>query len=144
MVLFTMIGGITYSIVIAISMIICNMALVLSGMETKGGFISVLKACVMMKRRTTTALSLALYINITLAGIEALFRFRLASCYANSTTNSNPLIILEGLLIAYLYSIVITLDTITSCFFYKSCKLEGSKNVLDQQEGRIHGYSLDV
>ncbi|KAJ0580368.1 hypothetical protein HanRHA438_Chr04g0166411 [Helianthus annuus] len=144
-ILLSIIGGITYSIVIANSMIICNMALVLSGMETKGGFISILKACVMIKRRTTTALSLALYINITLAGIEALFQFRVASVYANlRTSNSSPLVVLEGLLIAYLYSIIITLDTITNCMFYKSCILEDSKYFPDQEEGKIHGYCLKV
>ncbi|KAI3733194.1 hypothetical protein L1987_64414 [Smallanthus sonchifolius] len=145
-ILLSIMGGITYSIVIANFMIICNMALVFSGMETKGGFISILKAYVMIKRRTTTALSLAIYINITLAGIEALFQFRVASVYANSTaSNANPLIMLEGLLIAYLYSIIITLDTITSCIFYKSYILEGSKKVLDQEEGRlIHGYCMEI
>ncbi|KAL9995572.1 hypothetical protein Hdeb2414_s0002g00054741 [Helianthus debilis subsp. tardiflorus] len=88
--LFSTIGGIAYFIGIASSMIICNMALVLSGMETEGGFISILKACVMIKRRTTTTLSLALCINITLVGIKALFlRFWMESCYVNSST-SNP------------------------------------------------------
>ncbi|XP_076915405.1 uncharacterized protein LOC143574749 [Bidens hawaiensis] len=121
------------------------MALILSGMETKGGLISILKACVIIKRRTTTALSLALYINITLAGIEAIFQFRMASVYAYTrTSNPSPFIILEGLLIAYLYSIIITLDTITSCMFYKSCKLASLKNVLDQEEGKIYEYCLEV
>ncbi|CAI9266808.1 unnamed protein product [Lactuca saligna] len=140
-VLFSMVGGIAYSVVIANTMIICNMALVLSGMETQGGFLSILKACVMIKRRIPTALSLALYINITLAGIEALFQFRLASAYSNSgTSNPSPLMVFEGLLIAYLYSIVITLDTIIGCIFYKSCKIKAS----DQEACRRNEYCLEV
>ncbi|KAI3736834.1 hypothetical protein L2E82_26821 [Cichorium intybus] len=143
--LFSMVGGIAYSVVIANTMIICNMALVLSGMETRGGFISILKACVMIKRRIPTALSLSLYINITLAGIEALFQFRVASAYANSrTSNPSPLMVLEGFLIAYLYSVIITLDTITGCIFYKSCKIKACKNNLDQEAGRTHGSCLEV
>ncbi|KAK9053797.1 hypothetical protein SSX86_024871 [Deinandra increscens subsp. villosa] len=142
--LFSMIGGITYSIVIANSMIICNIALVLSGMESKGGFMSLIKACVLIKRRTTTALSLALYISIILAGIEALFQFRVARFYVNTETSKpSTLVLLEGVLIAYLYSLIITFDTVTSCVFYKSCKLAGSKNVF-YEEGRIHGYFLEV
>ncbi|KAK1436479.1 hypothetical protein QVD17_02259 [Tagetes erecta] len=140
----------TYSIVIAHSMIICNMALIISGMGNKrAGFNSIVKACVIIKTRTTTALSLAIYINITLAAIETLFQFRVARLilYTNSSTTSYKpsliLVMLEGLLIAYLYSIIITLDTITSCIFYKSCKkFSGSKKVIDQEEGRIHGIEI--
>ncbi|MFS7952509.1 hypothetical protein Hanom_Chr07g00607791 [Helianthus anomalus] len=126
--LFSTIGGIAYFIGIASFMIICNMALVLSGMETKGGFISILKACVMIKRRTATALSLALCINISLARIKALFfHFWMESCYVNSSTSnpSIPLVVLVVLLLIYLYSVIITLETITSCIFYNSCKLGG-------------------
>lgn len=99
----------------------------------------------MIKRRTPTALSLALYINITLAAIEALFQFRVASVYANSrTSNPSTLMVFEELLIAYLYSIIITLDTITGCMFYKSFKLEAFKNVVDQEQGTRFGSCLEV
>lgn len=144
-ILFFIMGGIVYSVVIANSMIICNMALVLSGMESKGGFISILKACVMIKRRTSTALSLAIYMNVTLAGIEALFQYRVASTYENSRTSTPSIcMVLEGLLIAYLYSIIITLDTINGCIFYETCIFATSKYVFDQEEGRRHVYCLEV
>ncbi|PWA95141.1 hypothetical protein CTI12_AA053240 [Artemisia annua] len=134
-ILFFIMGGIVYSVVIANSMIICNMALVLSGMESEGGFISILKACAMIKRRTSTALSLAIYTNVALAGIEALFQYRVASTYANSRTSTPSIyMVLEGLLIAYLYSIIITLDTINGCIFYETCKFATSKFDFDQEE----------
>ncbi|KAL4559308.1 hypothetical protein LXL04_031446 [Taraxacum kok-saghyz] len=144
--LLSTIGGISYSVVIANTMIVCNMALVLSGIETQGGLISIVKSFLMIKRRIPTALSLAIYMNITLAGIEALFQFRVASAYSNSgKSNPSPAMVFEGLLIAYLYSIIITLDTITGCIFYKSCKIRGCKiSIHDQEAGRRHGYFLEV
>nr|XP_043618189.1 uncharacterized protein LOC122589922 [Erigeron canadensis] len=137
--LFTFIGGIMYSIVIANALIICNLALILSGMELSGGFISILKSCVMIRGRTSIALSLSLPINMALAGIEFLFQFRVVMAYSNSGLNKpTSSMVLEGLFIAYLYSILITLDTIVGCVFFKSCKIAYDQNIIvDQEAGKI-------
>lgn len=116
----------------------CNLALILSGMELSGGFISILKACVMIRGRTSIALSLALPINMALAGIEALFQFRVVKAYSDSGMNKpTSTMVLEGLFIAYLYSILIIIEAITGCVFFKSCKIAYAQNIVDHEAGRI-------
>lgn len=127
-----------YSVVIANALIICNLALILSGMESSGGVISLLKACVMLRGRTSIALGLSLPVNVALAGIEALFHFRVIKNYYNSGMNRpTSTMVLEGLFIGYLYSILITLDTIIGCVFFKSCKINYDQNIVDQEKGLI-------
>jgi hypothetical protein len=46
-------------------------------MERFGGYLAILKACVMIRGRASTALSLTLAVNIALAGVEALFQYRI-------------------------------------------------------------------
>ncbi|GJU53271.1 hypothetical protein Tco_1226985 [Tanacetum coccineum] len=132
-------GGIVYSIVIANTFIICNIALILSGMESSGGVISILKACVMLRGRASIALGLSLPVNMALAGIEALFHFRVIKDYYNSGMDRpTSTMVLEGLFIGYLYSILITLDTIIGCMFFKSCKIVYDQNIVDQEKGIIN------
>ncbi|KAB1216767.1 hypothetical protein CJ030_MR4G020659 [Morella rubra] len=90
-------------------------------MERRGGFTAILKACVLMRGRASTALSVALPIDLALAAIEALFQFRVVRAYhfAGKLGMSTAL---EGISIAYLYSIFVVLDTIVNCMFFKSCK----------------------
>ncbi|KAL1814775.1 hypothetical protein ACET3Z_017349 [Daucus carota] len=120
-VLFSAAAALLYSIILANAFVISNLALVLSGMETKGGYISLLKACVLIKGRNSKAISLALPLNLALAAIEALFQYR-AVAVLSSNGFPNFSMTLECIVIAYLYSIFIVLDTIISCMFFKSCK----------------------
>ena len=53
--------------------------------------------------------------------IEALFHYRVVRAYHIGDMNSFPMA-LEGILIAYLYSTFVFLDTVVSCMFFKSCK----------------------
>ncbi|XP_011012575.1 PREDICTED: uncharacterized protein LOC105116791 [Populus euphratica] len=125
-------GAVVYSIILANVIIICNLALVISGMERFGGYLAILKACVMIRGRASTALSLTLAVNTALAGVEALFQYRIVRAYDDiGETPSSLLIISEGMLIVYLYSILVVLDTIISCIFFKSCKATSS--FIDQQ-----------
>lgn len=89
----------------------------------------------MIRGRTSIALSLALPINMALAGIEALFQFRVVKAYSDSGMNSS--MVLEGLFIAYLYSILIIIDAIAGCVFFKSCKIAYTQNIVDHEAGRI-------
>ncbi|KAG8388714.1 hypothetical protein BUALT_Bualt02G0154100 [Buddleja alternifolia] len=131
--LISTIGAITYSIILANAYIICNLALVSSGTETNVGFVSILRACFVIKGRTTTALSLALPMNMALAAIEALFQYRIVRAYHQSTALDSAMVF-EGLFIAYLYSILIVLDTIVGCMFWRSCKRDSKSftKVFDQ------------
>lgn len=114
-------GAVLYSIVLANALIICNLSLVLSGTERSGGYLAILKACILIRGRTATALSLALPVNLALAAIEALFQYRVVrACHFAGKLGSS--MALEGLLIAYLYSVLVVLDTIVSFMFFKSCK----------------------
>ena len=117
------VGAVFYSIVLANALVITNLALVSSGMEgsKSGGFFGILKACVLIRGRTSTALVLAVPINIGLAAVEALFHFRLVATSYDHDQRQVWVLALEGLLIGYLYSIIVVLDVIISCFFYQSC-----------------------
>lgn len=114
-------GAVIYSIILANAYIICNLALVLSGVEKRGGYLAILKACVLIQGRTSTALSLAVPINIVLAAIEALFQYRIVRAY-HRALSPNSSMAFEAIFIAYLYGILLVLDTIVGCIFFKSCK----------------------
>ena len=126
-------GAVLFSVILANALVICNMALTLSGMEGHGGYMAILKACVLLRGRTSMALFLALPANLGLAAIEALFQLRVVRTY-HIGGMSWPSMVLEGIFIAYLYSIFIILDTIVSCMFYKSCKI-GSR--VDQEDKHL-------
>ncbi|KAL5544549.1 hypothetical protein UlMin_008333 [Ulmus minor] len=128
-------GAVLYSIVLANTLIICNLALVLSGMERLGGYLAILKACVLIRGRTSTALSLTLPVNLALAAIEALFQFRIIRAYQISGKLTSSLAF-EGIFIFYLYSILLVLDSIVNCIFFKSCKKGNSW--IDQEEKVSH------
>ncbi|KAJ8753342.1 hypothetical protein K2173_019741 [Erythroxylum novogranatense] len=116
-------GAVLYSIILANTLIICNLSLVLSGFEKSGGHMAILKACIMIRDRASTALTIALPVNMGMAGIEALFQYRIGE-------KSGILMGLEATLIAYMYSILIVLDTIMNCQFYRSCK---ASSCVDQE-----------
>ncbi|XP_047326404.1 uncharacterized protein LOC124930083 [Impatiens glandulifera] len=116
-------GGVLYSILLAHAYIISNLALVCSGIEGSvgGGYIAILRACVLIRGRTATALALALPISMAMTAIEALFHYRVMRAYRNSN-NITVIMAVEGILIAYLYSTIFVLDTVVNCLFYRSCK----------------------
>ncbi|KAL2340729.1 hypothetical protein Fmac_008669 [Flemingia macrophylla] len=116
-------AAVLFSVILANALVICNMALTLSGMEGHGGYMAILKACVILRGKTSMALFLALAVNVGLAAIEALFQFRIVRAYHIGGMSSWPFMALEGIFIAYLYSIFIVIDTIVSCMFYKICKV---------------------
>ncbi|OAY31077.1 uncharacterized protein LOC110631296 [Manihot esculenta] len=131
-------GIVLYSVLLANALIISNFSLVLSGTERSSGCLAILKACVMIRGRTATALALALPVNLALAGIEALFQYRIVRASHRGQTPSS-LMALEGMLIAYMYSIILVLDTIATCIFFKTCK---QSSCVDQ-EGR-YPYKIEI
>ncbi|KAM5570823.1 hypothetical protein ABKV19_011462 [Rosa sericea] len=130
-------GAVLYSIVLANALIICNMALVLSGTEKSGGYLTILKACLVIRGRTSTALFLALPVSLGLAAIEALFQYRVVRAYQFEGKLGSSMV-LEGVFIAYLYSILVVLDTIVSFMFFKSCKTSSWVECTDEESG---GYT---
>ncbi|GMJ05779.1 hypothetical protein like AT5G61340 [Hibiscus trionum] len=135
-------GAVVYSMIVANAIIVCNLALVSSGMENSGGYLAILKSCVLIKGRTLTALALAVPGNLALAAIEALFHYRIvvrAYGYRSGGDFSGFSLALEGVLIAYLYSIFVVLDTVVSSMFFKSCKT----GCLVDREGR-YCYKIEI
>lgn len=58
--------------------------------------------------------------------------------YSDSGVNEvNLSMILEGLFIAYLYCVVIVVDVVIGCAFFKSCKIAYDRNIVDQEACRI-------
>ncbi|GFZ03555.1 hypothetical protein Acr_16g0001790 [Actinidia rufa] len=88
--------------------------------------------------RTSTALVLAIPINMALGAVEALFQYRVVRAYYTDRSPTCSMA-LEGIFIAYLYSMVIVIDTIVSCVFFKSCK---SDFQLDQE--RRYCYRIEI
>ncbi|KAL0335600.1 UNVERIFIED_CONTAM: hypothetical protein Sradi_4771900 [Sesamum radiatum] len=131
-------GAVIYSIILANAYITCNLALVLAGMEKRGGFISILKACVLIQGRTATALSLAVPINMALAAIEALFQYRVVSAY-HRAKGPDSAMLLEGMLIGYLFALLVVLDTVIGCVFWKNCKTDIQT---DQEETYAHRIEI--
>ncbi|RWR81377.1 hypothetical protein CKAN_01005900 [Cinnamomum micranthum f. kanehirae] len=114
-------GAILYSVILANTLIVCNLAIILAGMESCSGFLAILRACMLIRGRAATALSLALPTSLGLAAIEALFQYRVVRAYRMSDGKLDPIFAWEVPLIAYIYSLLIILDTVMGCIFYKSC-----------------------
>ncbi|KAJ4713082.1 putative Transmembrane protein [Melia azedarach] len=142
--LLSAVAAVVYSLVLANALIVCNLALVLSGIERSGGYLSILKAFVLIRsgRITSVALSLALPINLVLAAIEALFQYRILRMPAASANSWS--LASEGIFIAYLYSISVVLDTVVTFVFYKSCKNIGSSIEEQQLELEDTSYSYQI
>lgn len=51
--------------------------------------------------------------------------------------------VLEGLFIAYMYSVLIIIDVIIGCVFFKSCKIAYDRNIIDQESGKINAEDGD-
>ncbi|XP_058081904.1 uncharacterized protein LOC131229875 [Magnolia sinica] len=114
-------SAVLYSVVLANTLVICNLAIVVAGMENCSGYMAILKACVLMRGRAATALSLALSTNLGFAAVEALFMYRVVRAYRQFHKFSAS-VAWEAVLITYIYSIFIVLDTVVGCIFYRSCK----------------------
>nr|GMC74215.1 uncharacterized protein LOC109193516 [Ipomoea batatas]GMC75724.1 uncharacterized protein LOC109193516 [Ipomoea batatas] len=122
---FSAIGAVVFSLIVAQTFIICNLALILSATQKKGGFTALLGACILIKTRTATALSLALPTNAAMAAVEALFQYRVVRAYHDDGVFS---VALEGFFIGYLYALLLVLDTIVAYFFFASCQVDKDGN----------------
>ncbi|RAL39106.1 hypothetical protein DM860_011592 [Cuscuta australis] len=109
------------SFTVSITFIICPLALIITGVEKTGGFMAALsKACGLVKGRTETALWLSVWINAVMAAVEALFQYRVVRGYHDNGETGIFSVAMEGMFIAYLYSVVLVLETIVAYFFISS------------------------
>ncbi|XP_057809107.1 uncharacterized protein LOC131023580 [Salvia miltiorrhiza] len=118
-------GAIAYSIVLANAYIVCGIALIASAVDADGGggLSSILEACALIRGRTSAALSLAVPMNMALAAVEALFQYRIFNAYSRETAVTPPMV-LEAAIIAYIYAMVLILDTIVGYVLLKSLREE--------------------
>ncbi|XVE68197.1 hypothetical protein DITRI_Ditri09bG0049200 [Diplodiscus trichospermus] len=130
------VGAVFYSF-FANTLMVSNIALVVAGMETCKGYVAIYKAYLLRKGKNSMALLLFLPINLGLVTVEALFRFRVIRIYQFLGEISASMA-MEGLLIAYLYSLLIVLDTIICCLFYNSCESNSMAS------GQIHRSCYDI
>lgn len=65
-----------------------------------------------------TALALAIPVNMVLVAVEALFHYRVVRAF-NTASYSTAF---EGIFIAWVYTIIMVIDTIVNYKFFKSCK----------------------
>ncbi|KAJ3685555.1 hypothetical protein LUZ61_014719 [Rhynchospora tenuis] len=121
-ILLSAIGAIVYSVFIATTTVICNLATIISGMENCDGYMSILKACILTRGRIATALALALPTNIGMTVMEALFQFRIMRQYRISG-NFSPAIMWEAFSITYIHSVLMVFEIIVSCMYYRRCML---------------------
>ncbi|KMZ74601.1 hypothetical protein ZOSMA_125G00650 [Zostera marina] len=110
-------GAVLYSLVISHVTVVCNLAVVITGVENRGGFLQLLKAFLLVRRRPAIALTLTLFGSIAVASTEALFYYRIMKPY-RLIIPLVPSILFEAVFIAYLRSIVVVLDVIATCVFY--------------------------
>ncbi|CAA7022485.1 unnamed protein product [Microthlaspi erraticum] len=137
--LFSLSSAIVYSIILANAFVISNLALISSASSSSGGYTTILNACLLIRGRTSTALALALPTNLCLAGVEALFQYRVVRSYYKGDRDITS-IALEGTFIAYLYALFLVLDTIVNFLFYQSC----IKSEEDQKICREEEYSIKI
>ncbi|KAJ4974158.1 hypothetical protein NE237_007332 [Protea cynaroides] len=114
-------SAIFYSIILANTLIVCNISLVIAGTENCSGILAILRAGALIRGRASTALFLALPVNMGQALVEALFQYRIVRVFKHSERFS-PSMVLEGMFIAYLYSLFSILNTVAGCILYKSFK----------------------
>ncbi|CAD5182528.1 unnamed protein product [Musa acuminata subsp. malaccensis] len=102
-------------------MVTCNLSIVISVTDGSGGHLSILKALVLVKGRTATAITLTLPASLGMAGIEALFQYRVIRPYRVAGT-LHVSVIWEAFSIIYMHSLLVVLDTIITCTFLESCQ----------------------
>ncbi|URE32387.1 hypothetical protein MUK42_03434 [Musa troglodytarum] len=133
-------GAVLYSVVVANTTVICNLAIVVSATDNCGGYLPVLKACLLIRGRVMTALGLALPANLGMAAVEALFQYRVVRQY-NLSGELNSSLFWEAFSITYFHALLVVLDVIMSCMFFKICRTDCHS---DWEKGHgHHGEELE-
>lgn len=102
---------------------------------------TILKACVLIQGRSATALLVALPFNLGMAAIEALFQYRIVRDY-HFRGRLAPSMVLEGMFVAYLYSVFVVLDAIVNTLFFKSCRV-GSRMGMESKSSFCFWMDVD-
>ncbi|GER38590.1 tetratricopeptide repeat protein [Striga asiatica] len=117
----TMSAAVVYSVVAANAYVACHLALVVSCVSGRAGFGPILEACFLVSGRRRAALALAVSANAALAGVEAIFRCRVVRGYYYYGRVMSWPVVLEAVLIGYMYSVVLVVDAIAGCVLLEGC-----------------------
>jgi hypothetical protein len=114
-------GAIVYSLAVGVVTVVCNLAVIVAAMEPgHAGHSAMLRACVLIRGRVSTALALALPTNLGLAAAEALFQLRVVGQHRRAG-RLEPGVAGEAFSIAYIHALCVVLEIVVSCMFYRSC-----------------------
>ncbi|KAG0520963.1 hypothetical protein BDA96_08G120100 [Sorghum bicolor] len=125
-------GVIVYSVALANASAVCNLATVVAAAEGRGGAHAMLKAILMLLRAgdAATAVAASLPASLAAAAVEALFQLRVMRPYT-ATGKVTVGMLCEGLLVAYIHSMICVLDTVVTSMVYQSCKASHSCHLLE-------------
>ncbi|KQJ86613.1 uncharacterized protein LOC100823289 [Brachypodium distachyon] len=134
-------GVIVYSVALANAAAVCNLATVVAAAEPgrdRGGCGAVLRAALLLLARgggadAATAVAVALPASLATAAVEGLFQLRVMRLYMADGRITSAMVC-EGLLIAYIHSMICVLDTVVTFIVYQTCKATHSCHLLDLEE----------
>ncbi|KAL3511087.1 hypothetical protein ACH5RR_030488 [Cinchona calisaya] len=113
-----MVVGLIFSIILANSIIVCNIAIVISVLEDVSGPQALLQSSSLVKGQTQVGLLIFLGSTIGMAMVEGLFEHRVKTLsYGDGSSR-----IWEGPLLIIMFSFVVLIDSMMSAVFYFSCK----------------------
>uniref|UniRef100_A0A8I7B8I5 Uncharacterized protein n=1 Tax=Hordeum vulgare subsp. vulgare TaxID=112509 RepID=A0A8I7B8I5_HORVV len=115
------VGVIVYSVALANAAAVCNLATVVAAAEGRGGCRAVLKALLLVRGDAATAVAVALPASLATTAVEGLFQLRVMKPYIVDGRISSAMVC-EGLLIAYIHSVICVLDTVITFMVYQTCK----------------------
>ncbi|EPS68484.1 hypothetical protein M569_06284 [Genlisea aurea] len=127
------VGAVLYSILMSNACIVSNLSAIVCMCSEGGVLRSILGAC-RVGIGGGAAIRLAMPMNVGLAGVEALFRYRVVRGYGERGGTADCSLVVEGMFIAYLYSLLLVLDTVVGFVLLKSFR-EGE----EEEDGRLYG-----
>ncbi|KAJ0982062.1 hypothetical protein J5N97_010317 [Dioscorea zingiberensis] len=120
-----------FSMAYAHTIIVCNLATVISVLEDLSGPLALLRSVHLIKGQTQAGLLMFLGSTIGMAFVEGLFEHRVKTLsYGDGSSR-----IWEGPLLILMYSFVVLVDSMMSAVFYFTCR-SSSMEVLN---GNVHG-----
>lgn len=116
--------GVIFSVLFAHTLIICNLANVISIFEDCRGMAALFRSMYLIKGRTQVGLMIFLGTSIGTAFVESLYEHRVKALNYGDVYSR----IWEGPLLVIMYTFVVLIDAMMSCIFYFTCKCSSSES----------------
>ncbi|XP_065043624.1 uncharacterized protein LOC135676413 [Musa acuminata AAA Group] len=116
-----------FSMAYAHTIIVCNLASVISVLEEVSGLLALLRSVRLIRGQTQAGLLMFLGSTIGMAFVEGLFEHRVKTLsYGNGSSQ-----LWEGPLLVFMYSFVVLIDSMMSAVFYFTCR----SSVMEELDG---------